>query len=394
MNAGSEVAALILAAGYSSRMQVFKPLLPLGETTVIEQAVRAFRQAGLEHIRVVVGYNADAVTPLLDRLGVRWVYNAAYDAGMYTSVMAGVSSLGPVKAFFLLPGDNPLVKPRTLAEIIAGYRPGQTAVVYPCFLGQRGHPPLIAASCIESILAGPQPGGLRTVLNRYEAAAMDVAVVDQAVMLDIDTPQDYRAVLAYLAGVDSPTWPECQAILDRLKVPAEVVAHSRLVAGLARRWAEWLNQAGLALDLDLLTAAGLLHDLAKGQPDHARAGADLLAGLGYPRVADIVAVHMDILLTPGQPLTEASLVYLADRLVQGSRVVSLEERHRAARTRFAGRPDCLAGVTRRFDTAQVIKAQLETGLGLPLAELIPSHLSLEDERAINLPGQARPDSIG
>jgi len=61
------IAAIILAAGFSSRMGEFKPLLPLGEMTIIERAVRLFEQAGTEDIRVVVGYRANDLIPLLQK---------------------------------------------------------------------------------------------------------------------------------------------------------------------------------------------------------------------------------------------------------------------------------------------------------------------------------------
>ena len=54
------------------------------------------------------------------------------------------------------------------------------------------------------------------------------------------------------------------------------------------------DRAGAGLDEDLVLAGSLLHDVARQQPEHARAGADLLKKEGYPRVADIVAQHMDI----------------------------------------------------------------------------------------------------
>ncbi|MDF2874967.1 MAG: metal dependent phosphohydrolase, partial [Sporomusa sp.] len=64
------IAALILAAGFSSRMGAFKPLLPFGESSVIETVVNTFRQAGVADIRVVVGWQAERLRPVLDQLQV------------------------------------------------------------------------------------------------------------------------------------------------------------------------------------------------------------------------------------------------------------------------------------------------------------------------------------
>lgn len=191
-----KISALVLAAGYSSRMGAFKPLLPLGETTVIEKAVSSFLAAGIQDIRVVVGHRADEVIPVLDRLGVKSIINGHYSRGMYSSVTAGVRSFEPeVQAVFLLPGDNPLVKPQTILELIKFYKESEAGIIYPCFKGLRGHPPLISARYIKSILAWNQPGGLRVLLSNYARDALKVEVADQGVVLDMDNPTDYQKVL-------------------------------------------------------------------------------------------------------------------------------------------------------------------------------------------------------
>ena len=89
------IAALVLAAGYSSRMGDFKPLLPLGRSTVAQEVVERFHRAGIEDVRVIAGHRADELGTVVDRLGVRKIFNADYDRGMFTSVQAGVKSLEP-----------------------------------------------------------------------------------------------------------------------------------------------------------------------------------------------------------------------------------------------------------------------------------------------------------
>lgn len=196
-----KIAALVLAAGYSSRMGAFKPLLPLGETTVIEKAVSSFLAAGIQDIRVVVGHRAGEVIPVLDRLGVKSIINDHYSRGMYSSVTTGVRSFEPeVQAFFLLPGDNPLVKPQTILELIQFYLESEAGIIYPCFKGLRGHPPLISARYVKSILAWNQPGGLRALLSNYAMDALNVEVADQGVLLDMDNPVDYQKVLENCTG--------------------------------------------------------------------------------------------------------------------------------------------------------------------------------------------------
>jgi molybdenum cofactor cytidylyltransferase len=371
---GDRLAALILAAGYSSRMGDFKPLLPLGRSLVIERAVNSFLQAGVQDVRVVVGHNAAALEPTLGRLGARAIFNANYEAGMFSSVVAGVRSLEAGTAgFFVLPVDTPLVKPRTVRTLSQVFQATQARILYPRFLQRRGHPPLISACYIQEILTWKRLGGLRMLLSEHQDASLDVEVADQGILLDVDTPEDYQAALAYADREAFPTAQECHVLLSQLQVATPVLAHSRRVAELACRLAGLLNRAGYSLNLDLLTAAGLLHDLAKGQADHAHRAADYLVEWGYSQVADVVASHMDLRLEPGHPLNEAQILYLADKLVQGSRVVPLRGRLESCSERFAGQPEALEAARRRIGDALTIqkrvKAAIATRLTPPVSGL-------------------------
>ena len=188
-----ELAAVILAAGFSRRMGSFKPLLPFGKTTVIERVIATSRAAGVETVRVVVGWNAESLIPLLDRRGTPWVRNERFADGMYSSVQTGVRSLSSdVAAFFLMPGDMPLVHRDTLVRLVAEWDAQPAGILYPCHQGYRGHPPLIASQYIPDILGETPPGGLRELLGRHAADARDIEVADPGILTDLDTPEEYR----------------------------------------------------------------------------------------------------------------------------------------------------------------------------------------------------------
>jgi len=194
------VAAVILAAGHSSRMGVFKPLLRIGGSTLLELAVRRFLGAGFEDIKVVMGHRTQEIIPVVDRLGVGQIYNPFYDEGMFSSVLAGVDALGPdTEAFFILPVDIPLVKPETLAELYLAYQTSHAGVVHPRFQGSRGHPPLISKSYVAPDLPRDLPGGLKALLRQYEKDALDIDVEDEAILMDCDTHEDYLRLCAYEA---------------------------------------------------------------------------------------------------------------------------------------------------------------------------------------------------
>jgi alpha-ribazole phosphatase len=372
MSRNGRIAAMILAAGYSSRMGEPKPLLPLGGSSLLEEAVGRFLAAGIEDVRVVVGHKADEITPALDRLHVKWVLNPDYATGMLSSVRAGVKSLeDDIEAFFVLPVDIPLVKPRTIEALVLAYRESRAAVVYPRFQGERGHPPLLSTDCVID-LPSDFEGGLRAYLSRYEDELIDLDVTDQAVVMDCDTPDDYRLLQGYRSRENVPTVRECEALWDRFNVSEDVRAHSRLVAELARLLAVHLNRARFALDVPLVVAAGYLHDLMKGEPDHARAGAAVLERLDYPQVAHIVASHMDIRIKRQSP-GESELIYLADKYAEGDRIVRLEERFDRSLAKFASNPEILEAVVKRLRDAETIRERVETILNAPIEPIIEKY---------------------
>lgn len=363
-------AALILAAGYSARMPQFKPLLPLARTTVLEQAVGIFAQAGISDITVVAGHQAGAVTAVLDRLQVKYIINRNFAAGMFSSVQTGVQALAPgIDAFFLLPVDIPLVRSHTIKTLGKFFKRKQAGIIYPVFQGQRGHPPLINRRLIPEIAAWNRPEGLRSLLERHEADACDAAVIDSGILQDMDTAGAYREILARYRYRHLPDERECAAILARFRVAEPVVRHGRLVAEVAGKLARRLNQCGAKLDVNLAMAGGLLHDVAKGKPFHARRGARLLAGAGYLNVAAVVACHTDISINPESNLDEAAIVYLADKLVKGDCLVSIEERFRDSLIRHTAAEARIAA-QQRFLQAKEIAAKIEQATGAALQAII------------------------
>jgi molybdenum cofactor cytidylyltransferase len=364
------LAALILAAGYSSRMGQFKPLLPLDGKTVIESAIATFRNAGITRIVVATGHEAAQLLPLLKDAEISTVHNPEYASGMYSSVQAGIKSLSEdVEACFLLPADIPLVRPATVKTIAARYELNRPSVVYPVFLGRHGHPPLIARSLFAEILAGDGKDGLRALLQRHDADASEVDVFDEGILLDLDTPEDYARLTKLAPRRHLPTAAECKAILTVLAVPDPICRHSQAVAAVAEAMTKQLNAHGAIIAPDLVQAGSLLHDIAKGQSAHAEAGAAIVSELGFPEVAEIIGQHMDIDFDGSSP-KEAAIVFLADKLVKEDRRVPLEERFHPAFERFREQPEALRGATRKYDTALAILGAVERLAGEPLTNIL------------------------
>ncbi len=356
------IAAIVLAAGFSSRMGVFKPLLAFGERTVTGHVVAVLREAGVRHIHVVTGCQAELLALELAALGATPVHNAKFAEGMFTSVQAGVASLpAGIEGFLLLPVDVPLIRASTVRRVLDKAAATRAPIVHPTFRGERGHPPFIGRALFGEILESDGEGGLRAILARHEREAASVAVFDRGCLMDMDRPDDYRRLVAALAHHHVPDAEECEAILDVAAAPEPVRRHCRAVAALATRLARQLNEAGVPLDAHLVRAAALVHDIAKGCPDHAEAGAALVREFGFPGVADVVAQHMSIAFDG--KIDESAVVYLADKLIQGEVPVRLETRFAPAFTRFAGDAGALAGARQRYADAEAILSAVESWIG-------------------------------
>ena len=145
--------------------------------------------------------------------------------------------------------------------------------------------------------------------------------------------------------------------------------HGYAVAVIAEVLTKRLNTQGIIIDPNLVRAACLLHDIAKGKSAHAEAGAAIVADLGFPEVANIIGQHMDIDFDGGSP-SEAAIVFLADKLVREDRCVPLEERFRPAFERFRDQPEALRGATRKYDTACAILGAVERLTGTSITDIL------------------------
>ncbi|GAB6039133.1 NTP transferase domain-containing protein [Fundidesulfovibrio butyratiphilus] len=367
------LAAVILAGGLSSRMGDFKPLLPLEGRSALAWCVEAFRRAGVETIAVVAGHRADEVRAEAKRLGIACLFNPDYRQGMFTSLKTGLAALSPrPDGVFVLPVDIPLVRPVTISRLIRAFA-GDMAI-HPTLGGKRGHPPLLPGAWIERILDFSGAGGLRAALEELEArhGGLDVPVADENILHDQDHPHQYRQAQVRASRLGRPSAAETEALLTMYAMPPRGLAHARAVAraALALAWA--LNDAGRhpPLDLELTENAALLHDMAKGRKNHEAEGGRLLDEAGFPDAAAVVRAHRDIDLPPDQPVTEREVVYLADKLASGDRMVDVAARFQEKLDRFAADPEAVAAITGRRDRALAMRARIEAETGLSLGEIL------------------------
>jgi molybdenum cofactor cytidylyltransferase len=211
MNASSasspRIAAVVLAAGLSRRMGTSKALLPLGDKPLLVHVIEAIVSAGgIEPIVVVTGHQADEIAKILRPLPVHPVRNPAYaTGGMLSSIQSGVAAVaGKADAFFIVLGDQPMVRPETLRQMADAWRDSHPRVLLPAHGGKHGHPILLAAAGAEEIRSLPADATLKSYTTKYSEHTLELAIDDPAILCDIDTPADYQAAAQRFAGPHVP----------------------------------------------------------------------------------------------------------------------------------------------------------------------------------------------
>jgi molybdenum cofactor cytidylyltransferase len=192
------VAAVVLAAGSSTRMGKNKLLFDLGGEPVVRRAVRTAQAAGLDPIVVVLGHEADAVRAALDSLPCRFVVNPRHAEGMNSSVSAGIAALPPeVDAGVVLLSDMPFVSAGMITALVERYRASDALLVFSEYAGIQAPPTLFDRSLFAE-LAGPEGKGCGKTMRRRHPGREAVAAWPAAALADLDVPADYARVKAEL----------------------------------------------------------------------------------------------------------------------------------------------------------------------------------------------------
>lgn len=183
-------AAVIAAAGLSSRMNTFKPLLRLGEKTMIETVIDNFRRVGVSEIVVVGGYQADILEKHLAGANVTVCVNEKYaDTKMFDSIRIGLRALRErYDVVFVTPGDVPLVKEDTLRKMLTS----GAGICRPRCGERNGHPAMFAYRYAVELLAYEGENGMIGAMHSMDSPIKNILVNDSGAVLDADTPEDFE----------------------------------------------------------------------------------------------------------------------------------------------------------------------------------------------------------
>jgi len=192
------VAALVLAAGRSSRMggDRHKLLERLGDQPLVRHAVSTALAAASGPVVVVTGHRTGEVRAALEGLPVQFVDNPRFADGLATSIVAGIAALPPdVDAAFVMLGDMPLVRADDLARMVAAFSPGDgRTIVVPVHAGKRGNPILWGRTHFAALTTLSGDSGARHLLGEHRETVAEVEIDSDRIFIDVDTPEALDAL--------------------------------------------------------------------------------------------------------------------------------------------------------------------------------------------------------
>ncbi|MEO5895742.1 MAG: nucleotidyltransferase family protein [Vicinamibacterales bacterium] len=193
------IAAIILAAGRSSRMGYPKAMLPHIDPgrTILDYLVRSAIAAGASPVLIVGRLLDTKLNSEATAAGGTFVPNADADAGQLSSVLAGlaqVSAIPDCEGVIVTPVDVPLIKPATIERLIAAQRTSPAVILRVTYQGRHGHPVLFKREVFDELRHADRSVGARSVVRVNPARVLDIEVDDPGVVVDVDTPIDYERV--------------------------------------------------------------------------------------------------------------------------------------------------------------------------------------------------------
>ena len=194
----SGVAAIVLAAGHSSRMGSNKLLVELDGEPLIRHAVRAALGSRASSVVVVTGNDAERIHAALEGLAVQFVHNPDFATGMASSLRAGIAAVRDARAAMICLGDMPKLTSEHLDALLGAFAAtdDDRAIIVPTFERKRGNP--VVWGCAHFAAIGELGGdvGARSLIERNLADVRLIGLEDPAILVDVDTPDALAALRA------------------------------------------------------------------------------------------------------------------------------------------------------------------------------------------------------
>jgi molybdenum cofactor cytidylyltransferase len=189
----ANICGIILAAGISSRMGKTKQLLLYKGSPILSHVMKNALASNLSSVIVVLGHDAEKIKKNIDFSLVCPVLNRGYKTGQASSLKKGLKAVtGPCDGAMFLLGDQPRVDKSVINTLINALLTSDDSIIIPCYRKKRGNPVIIAEDLFPEINDLDGDTGARVLFKKYKNNILKININDPAILVDVDTPEDYK----------------------------------------------------------------------------------------------------------------------------------------------------------------------------------------------------------
>lgn len=360
-----KISGLIVAAGLSSRMNDFKPLMEIEGKPLIINTINSLRKSGIEDINIVVGYRGQDIERCVTDENINIIYNNNYnDTFMYDSFKIGLEKIkDSCDAIIFLPGDVGFVSKYTIDLLVREISQSKSKIVYPSYKNTIGHPPIVSSQCFDYLLNYDGKDGLKGGMRYFEQNSKEVNTPDKFVLYDMDYKEDFYRVKRDFENRQTISCEDCLYLLSYFNVSNSIISHSKKVKEICEDLSNILNKNKNIINLNLIKSAAILHDIKREEKNHSKVGADLLESLGYDQVAKIVRSHMNLENSMEDIINENTILYYGDKLVIEDEFVDLNKRFEKKLTKYKNDKEIKENIIKKYKTALKIKSNIISIIG-------------------------------
>lgn len=361
-----KISGLIVAAGLSSRMNDFKPLMEIENKPLIINTINSLRKSGIEDINIVVGYRGKDIEKCVENENVNIIYNNRYNStSMYDSFKLGLEKVKDnCDAIIFLPGDVGFVSKYTIDLLVNDICKNKHKIAYPVYKNNIGHPPVISSRCFDYLLNYNGKEGLKGGMKYFELESKKIDTPDKFILYDMDYKEDFYRVKYNFENRQILSYEDCIYLLSYFNVPNPIIEHSKKVKEICEDLSDSINKIKKIININLIRSASILHDIKRQEKNHPKVGADLLESLGYNQIANVVRSHMKLEKGMEDIINENTVLYYGDKLVIENKFVDLNKRFEEKLNKYKDDEEIQENIMKKYKITLKIKSNIISIIGM------------------------------
>lgn len=360
-----KISGLIVVAGLSSRMNDFKPLMKIENKPLIINTINSLKRCNIEDINIVVGYRGNDIEECVKNENVNIIYNSGYHSNfMYDSFKIGLDKIKDrCDGIIFLPGDVGFVSKYTIDLLINEINKKENKIVYPIYKDEVGHPPIISSKCFDYLLNYDGKSGLMGGMDYFKMESKKINTPDKFILYDMDYKRDFYKVKYDFENREILCDKDCICLLSYFNVAKRIINHGKKVKEICEDISKLINSKKNIIDINLINAASILHDIKRHEQNHSQVGANLLDSLGYKKIANVVRSHMKLEKGMKDLINENTILYYGDKLVEEDKFVGLDNRFKEKLNKYKDNQYIKDNIIDRYEDALKIKSNIISMIG-------------------------------